>query len=191
MADSGQHAPARGDEAELFREYNDELVRLGGCNVRCHTRDVIEDACSFARAEFLRHQPSRERNWRGWLYRTAQRQAWLLTQGLQFAAAQRALQDALAIAQVRALPANQASILCDWALLLARRGELAEAERKYQDAEACLVRLEENLRLVERGRITIPDGADLGLFLLSDGKLEKPVEVVRSTRLAELWTSAS
>src|SRR5262245_13779845 len=56
-----------------------------------------------------------------------------------------------------------------------------------KDAEACIVRLEENLRLVERGRITIPDGADLGLFLLSDGKLEKPVEIVRSTRLAELF----
>jgi RNA polymerase sigma factor (sigma-70 family) len=78
MADSGQHAPARGDEAELFREFNDELVRLVTSKVRCRTRDVIEDACSFAWAEFLRYQPSRERNWRGWLYRTAQRQAWLL-----------------------------------------------------------------------------------------------------------------
>src|ERR1700754_1164834 len=78
MADSGQHAPARGDEAELFRECNDELVRLVAGNVGCRTRDVIEDACSFAWAEFLRYQPSRERNWRGWLYRTAQRQAWLL-----------------------------------------------------------------------------------------------------------------
>ena len=56
-----------------------------------------------------------------------------------------------------------------------------------KDAEACLIRLEENLRLVERGRISIPDGADIGLFLLSDGKLEKPVEVVRSVRLSELF----
>jgi integrase len=58
-------------------------------------------------------------------------------------------------------------------------------ERK--DAEACLVRLEENLRLVERGRIAIPDGADVGLYLLSDGKLEKPVDIARNIRLAELF----
>jgi len=57
-----------------------------------------------------------------------------------------------------------------------------------KDAEACRVRLEENLRLVERGRLTVPAGADLGLFLLSDGKLEKPVEIVRSVRLAELFS---
>src|SRR5262245_45136600 len=56
-----------------------------------------------------------------------------------------------------------------------------------KDAEACLARLEENLRLVERGRMAIPDGADVGLFLLSDGKLEKPVEVVRNIRLEELF----
>ena len=56
-----------------------------------------------------------------------------------------------------------------------------------KDADACRVRLEENLRLVERGRLTVPDGADLGLFLLSDGKLEKPVEIVRSVRLSELF----
>jgi hypothetical protein len=45
------------------------------------------------------------------------------------------------------------------------------ADRK--EDEACLVRLEENLRVVERGRITIADGADAVLFLISDGKLEK------------------
>ena len=48
---------------------------------------------------------------------------------------------------------------------------LKSADRK--DAEGCRVRLEENLRLVERGRLTVPTGADLGLFLLSDGKLER------------------
>lgn len=58
-----------------------------------------------------------------------------------------------------------------------------------RDAEACLVRLEENLRLVERGRMSIPAGADIGLFLLSDGKLEQPVEAVRPVRLAEVFES--
>ncbi len=58
-----------------------------------------------------------------------------------------------------------------------------------KEAEACRGRVEENLRLVERGRLTVPDGADLGLFLLSDGKLEQPVELVRTVRLAELFAT--
>jgi integrase len=56
-----------------------------------------------------------------------------------------------------------------------------------KEADGCLARLEENLRLVVRGRLTVPPGADFGLFLLSDGKLEKPVEVARGVRLAELF----
>src|SRR5437870_3480133 len=52
-----------------------------------------------------------------------------------------------------------------------------------KEADGCLARLEENLRLVERGRLDVPPGADLGLFLISDGKLEKPVELVRAVRL--------
>jgi len=70
------------------------------------------------------------------------------------------------------------------------RGEKFRVNLKATDqkeADGCLARLEENLRLVERGRLVVPPGADLGLFLLSDGKLEKPVEVVRSIRLAELF----
>ncbi len=43
------------------------------------------------------------------------------------------------------------------------------------EAEGLLGRFETNLRLLERGRLELPDGADLGLFLLSDGKLhQKP-----------------
>lgn len=56
-----------------------------------------------------------------------------------------------------------------------------------KEADGCRGRLEENLRLVERGRMAVPPGADLGLFLLSDGKLEQPVEVARPVRLAELF----
>ena len=44
-------------------------------------------------------------------------------------------------------------------------------------------------RLVDHGRLTVPAGADLGLFLLSDGKLEQPVELVRTVRLAELFAT--
>ena len=60
-------------------------------------------------------------------------------------------------------------------------------ETNPKDAKACLARLEENLRLVERGRLTVPDGADFGLFLVSDGKLEKPVQIVRSVTLDEMF----
>ena len=40
-----------------------------------------------------------------------------------------------------------------------------------REAEGALARFEENLRLLERGRIELPPGADIGTFLLSDGKL--------------------
>ncbi len=44
-------------------------------------------------------------------------------------------------------------------------------------AEARLHRLEENIRLVESGRLQIPDDADIARFLLSDGQLNgKPVK---------------
>src|SRR5262249_55227668 len=61
-------------------------------------------------------------------------------------------------------------------------------ETTQKEANACLARLEENLRLVERGRLTVPDGADFGLFLLSDGKLERPVQLVRSVTLTKMFT---
>src|SRR2546423_10071620 len=40
-----------------------------------------------------------------------------------------------------------------------------------REAEGCLGRLEENLRLLERGRLELPPDADLADFLLSDGKV--------------------
>lgn len=58
-----------------------------------------------------------------------------------------------------------------------------------KEAEGCRARLEENLRLVERGRLIVPAGADLGLFLLSDGKLDRKVEIVRSPTVAELFAT--
>ena len=38
-------------------------------------------------------------------------------------------------------------------------------------ADVVLARFQENLDLLERGRIELPPGADIGTFLLSDGKL--------------------
>lgn len=58
-----------------------------------------------------------------------------------------------------------------------------------REAESCLARLEENLRLVERGRLPVPVGADLGVFLLSDGKLDKRVEVTRVPSLTEMFST--
>src|SRR5580700_4996873 len=40
-----------------------------------------------------------------------------------------------------------------------------------REAEGALARFEENLRLLERGRLELPPDADVGTFLLSDGKL--------------------
>src|SRR4051794_33272717 len=78
MADSDSRPPARGDEGELFRAFNAELMCSVANAVHASNAQNIEDACAFAWAQFLEHQPDRERNWRGWLFRTAQRQAWLL-----------------------------------------------------------------------------------------------------------------
>ena len=49
-----------------------------------------------------------------------------------------------------------------------------------QEAEAIVHRVEENIRLVERGRLEIPVDADVATFLLSDGKLDKK-PVMRTT----------
>src|SRR5215218_7119507 len=75
MADEPK--PQQGDEAELFELYNDDLMRRVGRVVRT-SPDIIEDACAIAWAQFLRCQPDRNREWRAWLFRTAQREAWQL-----------------------------------------------------------------------------------------------------------------
>jgi DNA-directed RNA polymerase specialized sigma24 family protein len=78
MADSTAYPPAHGDEAQLFRDFNDDLMRSIARSVKYIRPDTIEDACSFAWAKFLQCQPSREGNWQGWLFRTAQYQAWAI-----------------------------------------------------------------------------------------------------------------
>ena len=46
-----------------------------------------------------------------------------------------------------------------------------------KEAATCLARFDENLRLAERGRLEILADADVGVFLLSDGKLNhRPLE---------------
>jgi DNA-directed RNA polymerase specialized sigma24 family protein len=78
MPDDARGHRYRGDQEELFRSFNDELFGDLTRTVEA-SRDIIEDACAHAWAQFLRYQPDRDQNWRGWLFRTAQREAWRLS----------------------------------------------------------------------------------------------------------------
>ena len=69
--------PLRGDEDQLFRRYNDRLLRAVARFA--HAPDaVIEDACAFAWVQLLRHQPDRCTAF-AWLRRVAIREAWRLS----------------------------------------------------------------------------------------------------------------
>jgi len=57
---------------------------------------------------------------------------------------------------------------------------------EIKKAEGARARLEENLADVERGRLQVPVGADLAVFLLSDGKLQTPFVVKKELTLAEM-----
>jgi hypothetical protein len=69
--------PLHGDEADLFREFNPQFVRTVQRRTNA-PRDVIDDAYVFAWQQFLQHQPDRGRNWRAWMVKTAEREAWRL-----------------------------------------------------------------------------------------------------------------
>jgi DNA-directed RNA polymerase specialized sigma24 family protein len=77
--EAGDEPPLRlrGDEAELFLAFNDDLIRIVRSRVYAHPAD-IEDACAFAWVQFMRYQPDRDRRWQAWLIRTAKREAWRL-----------------------------------------------------------------------------------------------------------------
>jgi hypothetical protein len=55
----------------------------------------------------------------------------------------------------------------------------------HREAKGCLDRFEENLRLLERGRLELPAGADLATFLFSDGKLNHKPTLEKAITLAE------
>lgn len=57
-----------------------------------------------------------------------------------------------------------------------------------KEAEAAKSRVDENIRLVERGRLTLPDDADVAAFLISDGMLKSRVIVARPLTLRELFS---
>jgi DNA-directed RNA polymerase specialized sigma24 family protein len=82
MADWDSAPLARGDEAELFFAFNRELSRHVKRAVAHTSEQTIEDACAFAWAQLLSKQPDRDGEWRGWLFRVAQREAWKTERGL-------------------------------------------------------------------------------------------------------------
>lgn len=62
--------------------------------------------------------------------------------------------------------------------------EITLKTRHERTAQAALHRIEETISLIERGRLEIPEEADVGTFMFSDGKIERPVQTcVRSKRL--------
>ena len=54
------------------------------------------------------------------------------------------------------------------------------------EAQSALGRVEDNIRLVSRGVLTIPPGADVPEFLLSDGKVTGPIEIPKVVALGSL-----
>src|SRR4051794_39922703 len=78
MADQRTPVAPRGDEAELFRTHNPAPMDSIARSVQTTSLAIVEDACSHAWTQFMHHQPARNRNWQGWLFRAAQREAWRL-----------------------------------------------------------------------------------------------------------------
>src|SRR4051812_13938615 len=67
-----------------------------------------------------------------------------------------------------------------------RKFHHALGTRDRREAEGCLARLEESLRLLERGRLMPPPGADLPVFLLSDGRGASKPQIAPVLTLADL-----
>jgi hypothetical protein len=56
-----------------------------------------------------------------------------------------------------------------------------------KEARAARSRIEENIRLVERGLLTLPEDADVVAFLLSDGRVPARLVVKKATTLSSLF----
>jgi hypothetical protein len=54
------------------------------------------------------------------------------------------------------------------------------------EAEGVAARVEETIRLLERGRLELPEGVDAGVFILSDGKLNGKASAGRGLTLDAL-----
>jgi len=61
--------------------------------------------------------------------------------------------------------------------------------KMHREALSRKLRIEENLKLIESGRLTVPDDADLVSFLLSDGRLNKRLEGQKRLPLGKLFST--
>lgn len=68
-----------------------------------------------------------------------------------------------------------------------RRYKRSLKTKESRKAETKLRRLQENIELVQSGRLEIPEAADPPVFLLSDGKLNRSQKPEERLRLAELF----
>ncbi len=59
---------------------------------------------------------------------------------------------------------------------------------RQREADVVVARVERRLKLIDDGDVAIPDGADLATFVVSDGKVDRPV-VVQAMTLRELLAS--
>ena len=85
----------RGDEPDLYLEYNHVLVEHLKQRVAGAVVEDIEDAAACAWIEFFRHQPDRDGPWRRWLYEAAKRE--LRRQDAERRVAPRTLREAIEI----------------------------------------------------------------------------------------------
>jgi integrase len=68
-----------------------------------------------------------------------------------------------------------------------QRFKRALRTKQPKEARAAKSRIEENIRLVERGRLTLPEDADVVAFLLSDGRVPARIVVKKPTTLSSLF----
>ena len=68
-----------------------------------------------------------------------------------------------------------------------QRFKRALKTKQPKEARAAKSRVEENIRLVERGALTLPEDADVVAFLLSDGRVPAKIVVKKPTTLASLF----
>jgi len=68
-----------------------------------------------------------------------------------------------------------------------RRFKRSLRTRDERVAEATLHRVEESIRLVETGRLSVPANADLATFLISDGKIASTPDLPEPISLGTLF----
>jgi DNA-directed RNA polymerase specialized sigma24 family protein len=138
MPDRHDTPPPRGDEAELFRQHHDQLLRLVSGRVTA-PREVVEDACSFAWLQLLRHQPERGDQLIGWLRLVAERRAWALMRGERRALRASDLGGDLDDGDTDPLAAAGGTTAPDLAAMLDDRATVALLRRLKPQQRTCLI----------------------------------------------------